>query len=205
VASIAIVIDPSSGQPVEIPGPTVDMGAPSPYASGPEIAQYFGTGDEASGTNAVIGQPFDDGTFSGLSEPFEFYIPPEVQAILGPGVNPFASVSPYVQSPAGAPAGSPSIVPTAPSSGGVAPAGTGGLLPGIAPLPVGQVMPELATVLPPPGGWVGIGWAMLPDWDVMPLGRVWTDDIRNRQTTGVRFGTLPMVVFSKLGSSGGYS
>lgn len=76
---------------------------------------------------------------------------------------------------------------------GLAP-GIGGLLPGIAPLPDAATLPGLGQGINERGR----SLAFDEDWEggAFGLGRIWFTQPVNRQRSGVRYGTLPMVVFN---------
>lgn len=167
-------------------------GEPREYVQNEEVLRDTDVGAPVqSGSTPTFdyGGKLEGGTmsYSSVSEPVTFYIPPEVQAQLGMGVNPFASVT---ETWTGT---SPS--PTQPGQGPL-PAGSGGLS-GIGGLASPQTVPTLAVtaaVLPPPA-WLGGPAMSLPEWMASGvLGAVRTSTIHNRQITGVRKGTLPMVV-----------
>jgi len=148
---------------------------------------YLQLPDNYAGADPVVTTSVanESPSYEALSEPQTFVLPAEVLELLSPGTDPFASLAPPNTS-AGAPAGSPSTSAPAPNFG-VPIAGAGGLLPAI-----GGLVP-LDTLLSPLNAVINA--ELFPDWGVGPLGQVFFEEIRNRQATGVRFGTLPMVVW----------
>lgn len=119
----------------------------------------------------------------GPSEPFNALawsdLPPEVAQLLGPGVDPFASLN-----------GAAAVTPTSPTGIGLAPG-----VPALAPAPYPNTIVVSTQPLGiQPGGVMPV----LPEWGMIgtyPLGRIVFETIENRQSGGVRFGTAPMVVF----------
>lgn len=199
MATLPLIIDPSTGQPTDQYVVGTEMSGDPIWQANNGYLENVNPHYDGEGAAAVA--PTEDGSFSALAESWFFDLPPEVAAQLSPGTNPFASLAPNTS--AGAPAGSPSTTPTSPQMGAPAPAGSGGLLPGIGGLPSLDAVPQLSQSIIGAYTTFNLGREMLPDWDIMPPGRVYFDDIRNRQITGVRVGVLPMVVFPSSGGSNG--
>lgn len=123
--------------------------------------------------------------------------PMSIQMIAGSSewVSPVLTVDPYASL-----GGAAAVTPTVPTGIGLSP-GFAGLAPAPAmSTPTKTTAPGMAGVFPGQAFPVLVEWAM----GAFPLGEIVFEKIANRQAGGVRFGTLPMVVFQDNSGRGGY-
>lgn len=183
MAYIDVVIN-SSGTPVERYFETNDPNfQPGDYG-------VMQRPDAAVGTYGATGLvdygPAAQVSYSMVDEPVGFELPPEVAQLLGPGVNPFASVTPAWGPVSTNPVAvvSPTVAVPAAGTGGLI--GIGGLVPPVSVSPLNVVAAPGAIQV---DMWMGGTIDQLPELlDRMGIGEVYQHRIHNRMVSGVRMG-----------------